>query len=103
MRAVGASPFFYEVDIENKGGLVMPVLLTFVHEDGTTREVRIPAEIWRVNAQRATKAFASDRKVREILLDVNEETADLDTSNNAWPPRPGQTPLQRFRSRAVVP
>jgi hypothetical protein len=103
MRAVGASPYFYEVDIENKGGLVMPVLLTFVHEDGTTREVRIPAEIWRVNAQRATKAFASDRKVREILLDVNEETADLDTSNNAWPPRPGQTPLQRFRSRAVVP
>jgi hypothetical protein len=102
-RAVGTATFFYEVDIENKGGLVMPVLLTFVHEDGTTREVRIPAEIWRVNAQRATKAFSTDRKVKEILLDVNEETADLDSSNNAWPPKAGQTPLQRFRARSVVP
>jgi hypothetical protein len=102
-RALGAAPYLYEVDIENVGGLVMPVLLTFVHEEGTTRKVRIPAEIWRVNAQRATKAFASDRKVKEILLDVNEETADLDSANNAWPPRPGQTPLQRFRARTVVP
>jgi hypothetical protein len=102
-RALGASAFLYEVEIENKGGLVMPVLLTFVHEDGTSREVRIPAEVWRVNASRAVKSFASDRKVREILLDVHEETADVNTSNNAWPARPGQTPLQRFRARTAVP
>ncbi|HYW49928.1 MAG TPA: M1 family metallopeptidase [Gemmatimonadaceae bacterium] len=102
-RAVQGAQYVYEVDIANKGGLVMPVILTFVYEDGTSRTVRIPAEIWRVNSSRVTKAFASDRKVTEILLDALEETADTDINDNVWPRRDAQSAFQRFKARAPVP
>ncbi|MFN9955569.1 MAG: aminopeptidase, partial [bacterium] len=37
---------FYIVDLKNTGGLVMPVILKLNHDDGSTKELRIPAEIW---------------------------------------------------------
>ncbi len=102
-RALGGATYVYEVDIANKGGLVMPIILTFMYEDGTDRTVRIPAEVWRVNASQVTKAFTTDRKVKEILLDALEETADTDISDNVWPRRDAPSAFQRFKARTVVP
>jgi len=35
---------YYELTIENNGGLVMPVILQFNYVDGTSEDMRIPVE-----------------------------------------------------------
>jgi aminopeptidase N len=78
---------YYQVDLKCIGGLVMPVILEFVFIDGTKEDVRIPAEIWRINDKEVSKVFAFEKEVISITLDPWLETADVDLSNNYWPPR----------------
>ena len=91
---------FYEVKLKNLGGLVMPVILEFTYEDGTTEMVRIPAEIWRYNDQEVSKVFPTQKPVQSIVLDPNNETADIDTSNNVWPKESAKSRLQKFKEQA---
>jgi hypothetical protein len=76
---------FYQLDFSNKGGLVMPLILRFVFEDGSSTDHRIPAEIWRYNDKEVSKVFVFEKAVSEVVLDPNEETADVDTANNTFP------------------
>ncbi len=78
---------FYELSFTNEGGLIMPVIFQFQYEDGTTEDVRIPAEIWRKGGTTVTKTFKRMKKVESIVLDPYLETADIDRSNNYFPPR----------------
>ena len=79
---------YYEIEFENKGGLPMPVILEFEYADGTTSVERIPAELWRMDSKTVTKVFPSEKEVTRIILDPFLETADVDTSNNHYPPQP---------------
>ena len=79
------NPFYYELSLKNNGGLVMPVILQFKYEDGTDEVIRIPAEIWRFNPKEITKVFPTTKRVKQIILDPFQETADVDTSNNHYP------------------
>ncbi len=79
---------YYEIEFENKGGLPMPVILEFEYKDGTTSIERIPAELWRMDAKTVTKVFPTEKEVSKITLDPFKETADVDTSNNHYPPQP---------------
>ncbi len=76
---------FYELSFENIGGLVMPVILLFEFEDGTSELQRIPAEIWKTDNYNVSKIFMFDKKVKSVQLDPYLETADTDTYNNSWP------------------
>ncbi len=40
--------YLCQVDLKMIGGLVMPIILKLEYEDGSNEEVRIPAEIWRM-------------------------------------------------------
>ncbi|MBT33642.1 MAG: aminopeptidase [Thalassobius sp.] len=82
---VAEKPFFYEVNLENKGGLVMPIILEFTYKDGSREIKRIPAEIWRRNDEKISKVFNTSQEVTSIVLDPFEETADTDITNNYWP------------------
>ena len=82
---LGSGDHFYEVKFKNNGGLVMPIIIEFVYEDGTTELTRIPAEIWRLRSEEITKVFRTDKKVVSFNLDPYLETADTDTSNNVYP------------------
>jgi hypothetical protein len=80
--------YFYQVDLEMIGGLVMPVILKLEYADGTSEEVRIPAEIWKMQNEQlqetVSKVLVTDKPVVKIVLDPKLETADTDTSNNEW-------------------
>jgi virulence-associated protein VagC len=78
---------YYQITFKALGGMIMPLVIEFEFEDGTTDEVRIPAEIWLRNQQEVTKVFIYDKEVRTVTLDPHQETADVDTSNNRWPKR----------------
>src|SRR5690606_22385129 len=64
---------FYELTFTNKGGLVMPLILQFKYEDGTEEIVRIPAEIWKLNANEISKVFMREKRISTIVLDPYQE------------------------------
>ncbi len=86
-RQLGLKTHFYIVDLENKGGLVMPVILQVTHSDKTTREIRLPAEVWVKNALTTSRLIISKKAIVSVELDPHLETADVDTSNNHFPPQ----------------
>ncbi len=78
---------YYEIEFKKIGGLNMPVILEFEYTDGTKHVERIPAEIWKMDSETVTKVFPSKKEVKRITLDPFLETADVDTSNNHYPPQ----------------
>lgn len=91
---------FYQLDFSNIGGLVMPLILEFQFEDGTKEIQRIPAEIWRLNNQKISKVFAFDKSLKQVVLDPNLETSDVDTENNYYPRQVEPSRFELFKSRA---
>ncbi|MGB1031739.1 MAG: M1 family metallopeptidase, partial [Flavobacteriales bacterium] len=90
---------FYEVTVENIGGLVMPLIFELEYQDGTRETRVIPVEIWKRSTPTVTKLFMTEKPVVRISLDPFLETADCDVSNNYWPPAPQPTRFDLFKSR----
>lgn len=90
---------FYTVEFENVGGLVMPIILDVTFEGGRHQEVRIPAEVWRKNPRRVTKLLVVDDPIVAITVDPHLETADIDLSNNHWPPKVHKSRFQLYKER----
>lgn len=91
---------FYTLVVENKGGLVMPVIVKADYEDGTSEVFRFPAEIWRLNDKQIQKVIPTDKKVAKWTLDPFYEIADIDTENNAYPRQPAEpTRFEMFKQR----
>ena len=90
---------YYEVEFENIGGLVMPLILNFKFKDGTSEEVRIPAEIWRKNDKNVTKVFFFKKVVESIVMDPWLETADTEMYNNNWPRKSQLTKFQLYQQK----
>ncbi len=88
---------FYEITFSNKGGLVMPIILLFTYDDSTTEEIRIPAEIWKQKSDQVTKIFITDKPLIGVQLDPYLETADTETADNVWPPKPQPTRFQLYK------
>ena len=88
---------YYQVTVENKGGLIMPLIFDLEFMDGTTRRISIPAEIWKRSEKEVSKVFACEREVKSIILDPQLETADIDISNNSWPQRIAPTRFELFK------
>ena len=88
---------FYELSFSNVGGLVMPIILDFKFSDGNHEIQRIPAEIWRFNPETVNKVFAFKKELVSVTLDPYLETADVDHSNNSWPPLIEPTRFKLFK------
>lgn len=90
---------FYELNFQNKGGLVMPIILRFTFVDGSQVVSRHPAEIWLKNEEAFSKVFVFEKEVKQIELDPFLETADTDLENNNWPPKVVQNRFDLYKSR----
>ncbi len=89
---------FYILSLENKGGVVSPVILKFTFKDGTSDTVAIPAEIWRYDARKVNWTYMTPKEVVQVELDPRQETADVDRSNNYFPTRIEPTRLEVFKA-----
>jgi hypothetical protein len=94
---------FYEITFKNEGGLVMPVIVQFVMENGEQITHYLPAEIWRMNEETCTKVFSLPVKASSIVLDPFRETADIDESNNVWPSVSVPSRFELFKSGGSGP
>jgi hypothetical protein len=77
----------------------MPVILQIDYADGTTEELRIPAEIWRLNNTEVSKLITTKKEIKSITLDPHLETADVDLANNNFPRRPIKSRFQIFKDQ----
>jgi hypothetical protein len=96
-KMINSDRFYYQVTVENVGGLIMPLIFEFEFADGTTRRFKIPAEIWKMSEPTVTKVFALDREATSIELDPQLETADVELNNNFWPARIIPTKFELFK------
>ncbi|MEL0457468.1 M1 family metallopeptidase [Flavobacteriaceae bacterium SZ-1-7] len=98
-KSIKEPKYFYNVTFEKPGGLVMPIIVEYTYADGTSNQVTYPAQIWRFNDNEVSKAIASDKEIVSITVDPNEETADIDTSNNSWPQKIQQSDFDQFKEK----
>ncbi|HRW99011.1 MAG TPA: M1 family peptidase, partial [Cyclobacteriaceae bacterium] len=89
----------YEVTLNNKGGLVAPVIIEWTYKDGSKEIERIPAEIWRLNESQVKKVFVKDKEVTNIVIDPNKETADVNTDNNLFPKKESISRFEEFKKK----
>jgi hypothetical protein len=88
---------FYLIEFSNVGGLVMPIILKIDYTDGSTEELRIPAEIWRVDNAKAAKLIMTPKEIKALQIDPHEEIGDADVENNFWPRRAIKSRFQLFK------
>ena len=80
---------FYVVEVENIGGLVMPVILEIEYFNGNRETRHYPAEIWRRDSQSVRKLLITTEPIRTLRLDPHLQTADSNLANNQFPPKIG--------------
>lgn len=90
---------FYLIDFKNIGGLVMPLIVEAKFEDGSSKVFRFPAEIWRRDNQNVSKMIMTTKAIKSITLDPFLETADVDLSNNSFPPQITKSRFDIYRAR----
>ncbi len=90
---------YYELQLSNKGGLPMPVILKLDYIDGTQEVIRIPAEIWRFDDTTVYKILPTVKEVKQFTLDPYLETADVETGNNYFPPIEKPSRFDIFREK----
>jgi hypothetical protein len=98
-EALDAKWHFYELNLRNEGGLVMPVIVQWNFTDGTNEVQYLPAEIWRKNENKITKVFAKSKPVKTIVIDPWRETADIDEDNNYWPAQDRPSRFELFKQQ----
>jgi len=92
-----AGKHLYLVDFSNLGGLVMPLILEIELKSGKKIIERVPAEVWRYSPAKISKVIVTDEPMVGLVQDPYWETADIDTSNNAWPRRITPSRLELFK------
>jgi len=92
--------YFYRVELEQKGELVMPVILKLTYEDGTSKQIIYPAKLWRFNDKKVSKMIPSDKKIVKIELDPENLTADIDMSNNVWPKQKQESEFDKLKKKS---
>ena len=98
-RAVKAGEYVYFVDFRNVGGLVSPLPLRLTFADGSTRDMIVPAEVWRYNAVEVTKLFIEKQRLVSVEFDPRHLTADANLRDNAMPRRVTPSRIELFRGR----
>ncbi|MEG3659385.1 M1 family metallopeptidase [Arenibacter palladensis] len=71
------------ITIENKGKMIMPVIIKMIQTNGQTETIRLPVEIW-ARGSNWTFKYASKSKIDKVIIDPENQFPDLERKNNEW-------------------
>ena len=97
-RAVEEDLNYYLLEFSNEGGLVMPIILQFSFSEGSSEELRLPAEIWRRSPSMVKKLVVTEKEITSIVVDPLQETADVNIENNYYPRRIIPSRIEAFKA-----
>ncbi|MBL6745883.1 MAG: M1 family metallopeptidase [Pseudomonadales bacterium] len=98
-RAISEDLSYYIMEFSNHGGLVMPIILQFDYADGSSEEMRLPAEIWRRSPAAVKRLVVTEKEIVSVTVDPLQETADVDIENNYYPRRIIPSRIESFKSQ----
>ena len=75
----------------------MPVELQLVMEDGTTRQLRLPVEVW-YGGSRYNLLVSDGKKVVKVTIDPRNIYPDVRRENNSWQERGNEAPREGPRT-----
>lgn len=90
--------YTYEINFSKPGGLIMPIIVQYIFTDNSSERVVYPAEVWRKNEYHFKKTYTTHKQLKQIVIDPKLESADIDTSNNYWPPQK-LNKFEQFKSK----
>lgn len=93
--------YLYEIKFSNKGGLVMPIILQWIYEDGSKEIERMNVNLWRKNEKQVFKTYLKTKKVVGIQLDPYKETADINEKNNTWNIKGEPSKFEIFKTKTA--
>ncbi|MUH37689.1 M1 family peptidase [Zobellia amurskyensis] len=99
--AVQEPKYFYQVTYDKPGGIPMPLIVEYTYADGTSKNITYPPEIWRKNDKEVSVVISSQTELTGVVVDPKAETADIDTSNNAWPKKEEKSDFEKMKENAV--
>ena len=91
--------YFYQIEFEKPGGLVMPVIVEFNYKDGSKKIIKYPVQIWRKNENSFKKFIVSEKEIVKVKIDPYEQTADVNLKNNSWPREEEKSDFDIFKSK----
>lgn len=71
------------ITITNHGQMIMPVIMKVVQVNGNSETVQLPVEIWQRGGTWIYH-YASTNKLKEVVLDPDQQLPDIDRKNNVW-------------------
>ncbi len=71
------------ITIDNKGKMIMPVIMKIVQSNGKTETINLPVDIWQRGGSWVYR-YPSSNKIDKVILDPGNELPDMDRKNNGW-------------------
>jgi Peptidase family M1 domain len=71
------------ITIENKGKMILPVILKVTESNGHAETIKLPVEVWQRGGTWTFK-YASKTKIDKVVLDPDNLLPDVDRKNNEW-------------------
>ncbi len=71
------------ITINNRGKMIMPVIIKIIQTNGQTETVQLPVEIWQRGGT-WTYTYPSTNKIDQVILDPDSVLPDVDRKNNDW-------------------
>lgn len=71
------------ITIENKGKMILPVIVKVVQSNGEAGNIQLPVEIWKRGGTWTFK-YSSKSKIDKVILDPENVLPDVDRKNNEW-------------------
>jgi hypothetical protein len=71
------------ITIENLQQMALPVIVKVTEQNGQSREIKLPVEVWQRGSEWTFK-YNSTTPITSIVLDPHEELPDIDRKNNTW-------------------
>jgi len=81
---LGGEDNVYQLKFKNNGGIPLPIMMELTYADGSTEEVKYPAEVWKVTDE-FNKVLIVEKEITSITVDPKKVTTDIDIKNNTWP------------------
>ncbi len=71
------------ITIDNKGKMILPVIMKIVQSNSRSETIQLPIEIWQRGGSWVYK-YNSTSKIDKIILDPENVLPDMDRKNNEW-------------------